>query len=484
MKLLEKLVSVSFILMIIILLAILFLFDDVSYITERTLLFKNIYSLIFIFVVFLLGHFSKKKEISQAKYYKIVTVLFFILFLVQLFIVTYGYFTPTWDAGHLKRTVNHFMKYKLIDDMEYMTRYPNNTMLTFILILIRSIPFLGSSNYILLVFNCLLVNLSSLFVSLSIKRITGSKWASLFSYLLTVPLIVFSPWILVVYSDTFSCLFPILIFYIYSKKEKDYRDYFFILFLSILGYYIKPTVIIILIAIALVEIFNIRRWNYKYIIKSSLGCALGVILAVSINRAGQVYMQYKPVLGVTQFNMIHFVAMGLNGETQGIYNGQDVEDTKNFGNEQNKEKIVNRLKMRSLKEHKEFYLKKTLINYNDGAFAWGKEGAFYLNRLPSENPISNFIYNLYKDEVGEVNIYFSFLQYLWLFVLFFIPFSSTHTYPEKNRIVLRLTIIGITLFLTIFEARARYLYPFAPIFVVLGVSGYYDALMRVQTQKV
>ena len=35
-----------------------------------------------------------------------------------------------------------------------------------------------------------------------------------------------------------------------------------------------------------------------------------------------------------------------------------------------------------------------------------------------------------------------------------------------------LTLTGLTIFLTIFEARARYLFAFSPFFIVLGVLGW------------
>ena len=37
--------------------------------------------------------------------------------------------------------------------------------------------------------------------------------------------------------------------------------------------------------------------------------------------------------------------------------------------------------------------------------------------------------------------------------------------------VIMLSLIGLTIFETVFEARARYLFCFAPLFIILSVSG-------------
>ena len=479
MKFFSKAIGLLYFVMIIFILVLVFLYGNTPYINQRSFVNNNVFT-IFAFITLLLLFLQKKIDIKKSTYYKGLIIGFFILFTIQLIIVTYGYFTPTWDAGHLNRTVNYFHSYGVIDDMEYMTRYPNNSMLTFLLILIRSIPYLGRSNFILLLINCVLVNLSGLFTSLSIKNVTSNNRLALLSYFIIAPLVVLSPWIMVIYSDTFAILFPILIFYIFSKKHRDYRDYFFICFLAVFGYFIKPTVIIILLAIIfsklvvnIKNILSIKRWKLKNILKISMISLLGVIVSLSLNNAGKVYMQYEKVDNVVQFSMLHFIAMGLNEKTQGIYNGQDVEDTINLGNEQNIDKIKERMSGRSFKEHLDFYAKKSLINFNDGSFAWGQEGSFFLNVKESLNPITLFIQKTFSYH-GNDTKYFIVVQILWLTVLFLLPFILLKNASSENILVLMLAIIGISLFLTIFEARARYLYCYSPIFIVAAAKGLFN----------
>ncbi len=483
MKFLQKTIPVIFIVMFSYILILLFFFGNIDYINQRNYLLSNIFSIIFIIIIFFIFFFFKNiKDFSNKKYYIVLAILSLVLFFVQMFVEVYGYFTPTWDAGHLLRTVEHFLNYKVINDMEYMTRYPNNTMLTFMLILFRNIPFFGNSNFIFLFFNSLLVNISAIFTSLTVKNLTHNNRYALSSYIFLIPLVVLSPWILVVYSDTFALVFPILVLYIYTKDKKDCYDYFFICLLSLFGYYIKPTVIIVLLAIIIVElltnlrrILNFRKWNLKVVLKNISLSLLGFLVVFSINAAARVYVEYYQVPNVVEFKLVHFIAMGLNEETQGIFNGSDVDDSIKYGMNQNIDKIKKRLSERSLKEHLDFFSKKTLVNYNDGSFAWGKEGAFFLNVKKQSHPIKKFINNIFTHDGSFYKVYLLIAQWFWLTLLFYIPFCVKKANSKKELVVM-LTLIGITLFLTLFEARARYLYCYSPIYVVAFVLGNINVL--------
>jgi riboflavin transporter FmnP len=59
---------------------------------------------------------------------------------------------------------------------------------------------------------------------------------------------------------------------------------------------------------------------------------------------------------------------------------------------------------------------------------------------------------------------------LWLTVLMLSVFSAfAQKKSEKN--VIMLAIIGLTIFELIFEARARYLYTYVPLYIVLAMYG-------------
>ena len=62
------------------------------------------------------------------------------------------------------------------------------------------------------------------------------------------------------------------------------------------------------------------------------------------------------------------------------------------------------------------------------------------------------------------------MQSVWILILFFNIFSLKNIRNYKL-LVIPLSIIGITIFLLLFESRARYLLLYAPFYIILFVIG-------------
>ena len=62
-------------------------------------------------------------------------------------------------------------------------------------------------------------------------------------------------------------------------------------------------------------------------------------------------------------------------------------------------------------------------------------------------------------------------QIIWVFVMGAVAVSGLGKENRQEVIVLMLSIVGLTLFEVLFEARARYLYTYAPLFCILDASG-------------
>lgn len=115
--------------------------------------------------------------------------------------------------------------------------------------------------------------------------------------------------------------------------------------------------------------------------------------------------------------------------------------------------------------------------YNNGTFAWGKEGNFWRNVHEEKNTlVSPFLRNIYYED-GKYNRHFQqFEQIVWLFVLVCCLLSGVMNLRNKDDkspvyMVLILAILGLTVFEILFEARARYLYIYAPIYVIVATIG-------------
>ena len=63
------------------------------------------------------------------------------------------------------------------------------------------------------------------------------------------------------------------------------------------------------------------------------------------------------------------------------------------------------------------------------------------------------------------------MQIIWMGTLFFNIFSFN---KEKKEIIyiMQLSVLGLTLFELLFEARARYLFAYAPVYIILAVIGF------------
>ncbi len=442
----------------------------IPYCKETDLPLPNILSLIIGLIITIPIYFlTRKISISEHAFKIILPITFISFYILQLIMLYFTYFHTGWDAGYLNSLSDSVVTTGSVpSDDTYLSLYPNNTFLTAIFAIIKSVPFFGHQYFLVLVINALLVNLACLFTCLSIKKIKSSKTA-LLSLLILIPLLLFSPWIIIPYSDTFGILLPILTFYLYISCHKWWK-YPIITFVSIIGYFIKPTIIIMFIAIIMVELFNHRFTKPNFLTKQNfkrIGITFGSILLAFLIRFGaNQYIGFHQDQSVKPISFVHYLAMGQNDENCGKYSGIDAEESK-YGTSFELNKFKDRLLARTPCTQLNFFIKKLLTNYDNGTFAWSGEGHFYFN-IPERD---NNILTSYFYKTGEHYLIFvQVSQIIWLFILFgclFIKYQN-----PNSHLVLYISLIGLFLFVTLFEARARYLFCYAPIFVICAVIGY------------
>ena len=84
------------------------------------------------------------------------------------------------------------------------------------------------------------------------------------------------------------------------------------------------------------------------------------------------------------------------------------------------------------------------------------------------SPLLRSIY--YSHEGALYPAYANVVQALWMGVLALCAAASLCRQDERAA-VLMLTLLALTLFETLFEARARYLFIFAPLYIALATCG-------------
>lgn len=421
-----------------------------------------------------------------------------LLFGIQMIIALCIMFRTGWDAGALQDFAYMKATNQQPNFNDYFSMYPNNLLLTWVFTQVMSLCLgvLQSADYyvfllLLIALNSIISCVTSLLLFRSVHLLTGNRvlsWAAWWVYALVVGL---SPWFLIPYSDTTGILFPILLFYLYIRPfRKEMLRWPLIAACFYIGFRIKPTSAIPFIAILLVEIISLfsRSTNWKKVLIST-STILATIVVLQIGYAALL----SPALGITldkerEIGPLHFVKMGLNPQTDGVYFHDDVLFTKTFPtkseqNAANLQVIQDRLNSYGRLGTPLFLLRKALVNFNNGSFAWTQEGSFFIHSYSRNNPLASLLKSYFLPDGSLYHLFLTFSQMLWLTVLagtFLFSFQGRRgtIQQSKQTMVIRLTLIGLVMYVMLFEARARYLYTSLPIFILACVLGFYSLYQR------
>ena len=124
--------------------------------------------------------------------------------------------------------------------------------------------------------------------------------------------------------------------------------------------------------------------------------------------------------------------------------------------------------------------KKMLTNYNDGTFAWSVEGEFYNDmREDVDTVFAPKLKNLYYDYGTDYQVFALTVQLAWITIIVFIFIRTLFAVREKDNEdylykIMILSLVGLTIFELLFEARARYLYTYVPIYIIVAMYGMRD----------
>lgn len=423
----------------------------------------------------------------------------------------------------------------------YYSRYANNLFLTYIFLNVYKIgEVIGIQNgYFLLLFiqsimfsvgGFLIYKIADMYFKEKYKIYSICTWII---YMLIVGL---SPHIVLTYSDGIGMFLSLILTYIIFKLEKDKdkninkdknkindgkekdkllqksnisRIILILLFtnLSILGYYIKPQIIIISIAYIIIKILNIFYLTYMVIKNKNEDCKNNrrvrkerikkeiiyyIILSILIIITGCIIYTYikksNNSMGINvdkekRFNITHYAMLGWNTESKGVFTVKD----ENFSGKYEKLKDREKANIEELKRRiTEMGLggvinqiaRKILTNYNDGTFS-GVATFVYIRKEYNiegiNKELSKFLKNIYYEN-GKYNmIYTQIMQCLWIGILIFNMFSYNDGKSTKISIVI-LGIIGLFIFEILFEARSRYIFIYVPLYIFLGVIGLKNVL--------
>lgn len=257
-----------------------------------------------------------------------------------------------------------------------------------------------------------------------------------------------------------------------------------------LTYFMKPSSIIPVIAIAIIEVLNLLI-NHKRMTLEAIFIAFAMLLF--IGRSGfetyryvdhkvqsQTYIQLDKSRSIPA---IHFMAMGIYG--QGGYSEKQaimmaVLPTEKQKTDYSIKMFKTRLKKLGPVGYLEFLVKKQRNNTADGTFGWLKEGNFFReNQKPNNKGISNKLKNyiyLYGRHIAD----FRFAAQVWWIALLLI--IALGFGPQRDVIqILRLSMVGGFIFLLLFEGgRSRYIIQYLPCLLLLATFSYERVVINVK----
>ena len=430
-----------------------------------------IFSTVLWFLILFFGYkFINKINIKKSN--MILILMFFAFFLLQLFFAYMLRVYPTWDFGGVYYVA---LNYVDVGNFDLYKLYPNNYFLAYCFgFFYKIISIFGISKFFRLsiILNIFLIDSSIFLVYLVVKKLLNVN-AALFSALMclcSTPFLLYTP---IFYSDTLTMFIPILMVYIVilldetNSKKKQFLLILFLVLLAFVGYKIKASILVVIVAIIIYWLFRDRR------LKEGLS-KFGIFLLIFVFIVSSFSLIEKNVIlkdarksGIV-FPITHWIMMGLNSDTN-IYGGflpQDVDITNNSEDKvyTNIAIIKSRISERKFLGNLHFYARKIVDTWCDGTYFAPEK----LSRKPVEE---NFLHQFVLNKGNYFDILFcvstGYILALYLFMVF-AAILKRNDNKFNYILLLQCILLGIWLFLLIWETRSRYLVNFVPLMIVLA----------------
>lgn len=419
-----------------------------------------------------------------------------LLFVVQASLSYFAYFMTDWDVKSILESAYAIAGGDTYIEYYYYYLYPNNTVLTLIFAgVMRAFRALSPGAglercvYVLIVCQCAINTATGMLTANLARRLTGSDAFARLTAWVYAAFIGLSPWVMIPYSDSMALFIPVAVLSLYERARGCDRMTWAwpaIGALTALGYLIKPQTAITAIAILIIEAARLIIARRPGALAARLGC-VALIVAVGVGPCFDLVLDRSPIKRNDEMNMgvLHYLMMGLNEETNGSFYLTDMLDSSAIKEREPRrqmqmETIRRRIAERDAGDWLSHLTKKTLTNFADGSFAWGIEGVFFARAIEDKDGvISPFLKDLINSDDGRnYPLLAAYFQILWLGILacslgsgFALRGFGTDGARREVLAAALLALIGLALFETIFEARARYLFTFAPVYLLAGLAG-------------
>lgn len=438
------------------------------------------------------------KKTGTSCFFLAVSLVFLVL---QVLWVRSYYFQTGWDAGTVMKSAVILANGESLQDYNwYYSVYPNNLVLLLLysneIRLFRWLHIVPSFGIVLV--QCLLSWASGLLLYGTTRNMLKDEKAAMAAWGLYVLLVGLSPWVSIPYSDSTALIFPIAILYLYTrqKQQKGWKKaclWGAIGLLTMLGYHIKPQV-----AIATIAICGIELWNGLFRLRACWCGAASFMVAFCLTAAlvnAGIETLPLEINSEQTLDITHWWMMGMNdGETNGAFNQEDRDFSCSIPDraerkQANIEEALRRIQKMGPGGFLNLMHRKVLTNYNDGTFCWGGEGGFYVEPLADQNlpwaPVAQKLYGgtMTEESMGEGSTFALFYKAEWVLWMSILMCGALGALLGLKKLrtqtaAAMLSILGLTLFEQLFEARARYLYSYTPVYILLAAVGLWECKTR------
>lgn len=405
-------------------------------------------------------------------------ILFACILLVQLGFVHFFKVVPKgWDLEmvHLQAAG---LAHGRNDYGYYFDDYPNNLGIACLLAQVyRLAGWLGMKDLVRAGawFNLFMIDLAIWLTYLTARRLFGPG-AAVF---VLVPCLCFSPFVTytpIYYTDTIALPFAAGMLHGYTaglqkppKGQLLYTGWAAVA--GTAGAMIKPTMAILLVAVGIHVLLTSRPRQ----------ALMRLPLFVSVWVAGQfLYSAYIDSAGILSrpyqesgYPYTHWIMMGLK-KPFGFYDADDVLYTESFSTKEAREqanlaKIRDRLHNYGVKGTIRLFAAKTIFTWGDGTYF----APVKLNRgLTGNHRLHEAILPKDQNRNGGYIYYCQSFQLLLLASFLRFGLIQIKTPDRSPLFVCALAVLGLGLFLLVWEVRSRYLIHFAPFMLLCSVAGF------------
>lgn len=359
---------------------------------------------------------------------------------------------------------------------EYFKAYGNNYFVAVVTAYFyKFLMFFGISNFNLIfeILNVLMIDLAVIILYRTVKIAFGDKRA-----VKVLLLSVLNPmnYVMIFWFYTATYSLPLMVGIVYlaistwknyeSTNSRNYLKMAGIGILTVVGYFLRPTVLIPFIAVVICFVLTLKL-NKKTLLKA-LTFAL-VFLVTSMLCYTLIHHQvYKYVEDDSDnFPMTHWVMMGLHEE--GRVNMPDQEYTRSFEGKAAKEEAnikeikstLDELGVRGFLRH---LSEKIKVTWTDGT------GDYFERMQQSNNP--GKIYDwVFGQRSGFLDVFFQVYRALMLGLAALGLLKQVLSKKYDTSFLFSLTLLGGIVFYLIWEAKEAYSLPFIPFLLVLSCFG-------------